>query len=60
MLAGPLSAASRLVTGQADAVRVLFTLTRFETFDALAGADRDLAAVVPDVLRLAAAAVRLA
>ncbi|HEX4255999.1 MAG TPA: TetR/AcrR family transcriptional regulator [Streptosporangiaceae bacterium] len=36
-------------------VRVLTSLTSFELFDALAGPDQNLAAVVPDVLRLIAA-----
>jgi AcrR family transcriptional regulator len=36
-------------------VRVLTALTSFELFDALAGPDQNLAAVVPDVLRLIAA-----
>jgi AcrR family transcriptional regulator len=38
-------------------VRTLAALTSFEMFDALAGPDQDLATVVPDVLRLADAAL---
>jgi hypothetical protein len=38
-------------------VRALAALTSFEMFDALAGPDQDLATVVPDVLRLADAAL---
>lgn len=39
-------------------VRVLTVLTSFETFDGLAGPDREITAVVPDVLRLAEAALQ--
>ena len=39
------------------AVRMLSALTSFETFDALAGPDQDLAAVIPDVVQLAEAAL---
>ena len=42
------------------AVRVLMTLTSFETFDTLAGPDQEITAALPDVLRLAEAALRLA
>jgi AcrR family transcriptional regulator len=42
-----------------DAVRVLHTLTSFETFDSLAGDGIELAAVVPLVTRLAGAALGL-
>jgi hypothetical protein len=38
---------------------MLTALTSFETFDTLAGPDRGIAAAVPDVLRLAEAALRL-
>lgn len=48
-----------LATGISHAVPVLFMLTSFETFDTLAGPDQELTAVVPDVLRLAEAALRL-
>jgi AcrR family transcriptional regulator len=41
------------------AVRVLTALTSFETFDAVAGPDREIAAAVPDVLQLAEAALGL-
>ena len=37
------------------AVRVLMTLTSFETFDTLAGPDQEITAALPDVLRLAEA-----
>jgi len=40
------------------AVRVLMTLTSFETFDTLAGPDQEITAALPDVLRLAEAALR--
>jgi hypothetical protein len=40
-------------------ISMLFTLTSFETFDALAGPDQTPAAVVPLVQHLARAAVRL-
>jgi len=60
VLAGRLAGrlASSPGPGRADLVRTLFMLTSFETFDTLAGPDRDLTAVVPDVIRLATAAVR--
>jgi len=41
-----------------DARAVLLMLTSFETFDALAGEDRAIAAVAPVVQRLAEAALR--
>ncbi len=51
--------AGRLAPADADhAVRVLMTLTSFETFDTLAGPDQEITAAVPDVLRLAEAALR--
>ncbi len=59
VLAGRLAGASVLATGISHAVPVLFMLTSFETFDTLAGPDQELTAVVPDVLRLAEAALRL-
>jgi hypothetical protein len=40
-------------------VRVLTVLTSFESFDALARPDQDIAVAVPDVLQLAKAALRL-
>lgn len=43
-----------------ETVDVLFTLTSFETFDALAGATRSLEEVVPVVQHLACAAVGMA
>jgi AcrR family transcriptional regulator len=42
---------------QGHVVRVLTALTSFELFDALAAPDQDLATVVPDILRLAEAAL---
>jgi AcrR family transcriptional regulator len=42
---------------QDHVVRVLTALTSFELFDALAGPDQPLTAVVPDVLRLVEAAL---
>ncbi len=39
-------------------VRVLTALTSFETFDAVAGPDREISAAVPDIIRLADAALR--
>ena len=59
VLAGRLAGASVLATGTSHAIPVLFMLTSFETFDTLAGPDQELTAVVPDVLRLAEAALRL-
>lgn len=59
VLAGRLAGASLLATGNSHAIPVLFMLTSFETFDTLAGPDQELTAVVPDVLRLAEAALRL-
>ena len=38
-----------------QAVPMLYALTSFETFDALAGPDQDLASVLPIVIRLAEA-----
>jgi AcrR family transcriptional regulator len=38
-------------------VRILTALTSFETFDAVAGPDRDIGAAVPDIVRLAEAAL---
>lgn len=42
-----------------EAASVLFTLTSFETFDTLAGAERGIAEMVPVVQRLAWAALGL-
>ena len=39
------------------AVRVLLALTSFETFDTLAGPDQEITAAIPDILRLAEAAL---
>lgn len=53
-------AESSLATAEPDlAVRILTTLTSFETFDTLAGPDHEVTAVVPDILRLAEAALGL-
>jgi hypothetical protein len=49
----------RLPAGREQAVRVLQALTSFETFDALAGADRDPIQVVPLVAGLAEAGLAL-
>jgi AcrR family transcriptional regulator len=57
VLAGRLAGASLLAGEPGHAVRVLFMLTSFETFDALAGPDQDLTAVVPDIVRLAETAL---
>jgi AcrR family transcriptional regulator len=40
-----------------QAVRVLYALTSFETFDTIAGPDQDLAQALPVVIRLAEAAL---
>ncbi|MGO9499031.1 MAG: TetR/AcrR family transcriptional regulator, partial [Solirubrobacteraceae bacterium] len=58
VLAGRLDRASALAIEPSHAVRVLFALTSFETFDALARPGQDLAAVVPDILRLAETVLR--
>jgi AcrR family transcriptional regulator len=57
VLAGRLAGASVLADEPGHAVRALFMLTSFETFDALAGPDQDLTAVVPDIVRLAETAL---
>jgi AcrR family transcriptional regulator len=58
VLAGRLAGTS-LTAAEADrAVRVLVTLTSFETFDTLAGPDRDIAAAGPDIVRLCEVALR--
>jgi AcrR family transcriptional regulator len=53
----------RLPAGTAAAaeqtVRLLYTLTSFETFDTLAGPDQDLAYALPIVIRLAGAVLSL-
>ncbi len=59
VLASRLAGASVPAAGTSHATPVLFMLTSFETFDTLAGPDQELTAVVPDVLRLAEAALRL-
>jgi AcrR family transcriptional regulator len=52
--------ARRLGAAEPDrVVRVLAALTSFETFDAVAGPDRDIGAAVPDIVGLAEAALRL-
>lgn len=60
VLVARLAGTSALTAEPDHAVRVLFALTSFETFDALARPDQELTAVVPDILRLAEAALRLA
>ncbi len=58
VLAGRLAGTS-LTAAEADrAVRVLVTLTSFETFDTLAGPDRDITAAGPDIVRLCEVALR--
>ena len=57
VLAGRLAGASAPAAEPGHAVRALFMLTSFETFDALAGPDQDLTAVVPDIVRLAETAL---
>jgi AcrR family transcriptional regulator len=47
----------RLTLDPDDAVRLLHAITSFETFDAIAGADRELIEVVPVVAGLAEAAL---
>ena len=61
-LAGPAERDHAVLAGPAErdhAVRVLTALTSFETFDTLAGPDQEITAAIPDVLRLAEAALRL-
>jgi AcrR family transcriptional regulator len=50
----------RLALDRDDAVRVLHAMSSFETFDALAGPDRELIEVVPVVVGLAEAALGVA
>jgi AcrR family transcriptional regulator len=57
VLVGRLPARAGAVAEQA--VRVLYALTSFETFDTLAGPDQDLALVVPTVTRLAEATLSI-
>jgi AcrR family transcriptional regulator len=59
VLVDRLAEATALAAEPGHAVRVLFALTSFETFDALAGPGQDLTAVVPDVNKLAEAALQL-
>jgi AcrR family transcriptional regulator len=60
VLVSRLAGASVLAARPDHAVRVLFTLTSFETFDTLAGPGEDLTAVAPDIRRLAEAALQIA
>lgn len=53
VLVARLNEDQRLAVQTDLAVRMLYTLTSFETFDALAAADQALTAVTPDVLTLA-------
>ncbi len=53
VLVGRLNDARLLACETDDAVRMLFSLTSFETFDALAGPDQALTAVSTNVLTLA-------
>jgi AcrR family transcriptional regulator len=58
-LAGTSLTGTLITAAEADrAVRVLVTLTSFETFDTLAGPDRDIAAAGPDIVRLCEVALR--
>jgi AcrR family transcriptional regulator len=58
-LAGTSLTGTSLTGAEADrAVRVLVTLTSFETFDTLAGPDRDITAAGPDIVRLCEVALR--
>jgi AcrR family transcriptional regulator len=59
VLVGRLTEASLATAEPAHAVRMLTALTSFETFDAVAGPDQEITAAVPDILRLAEAALRL-
>jgi AcrR family transcriptional regulator len=53
VLAGRLSQAGKITIPADRAVRILFTLTSFETYDALADPGQELTAATPDVLHLA-------
>jgi AcrR family transcriptional regulator len=44
--------------GRQDTLRILLALTSFETFETLAGADRDLREVTPNIVRLIDSVVR--
>jgi AcrR family transcriptional regulator len=58
-LAGTSLTGTSMTGAEADrAVRVLVTLTSFETFDTLAGPDRDITAAGPDIVRLCEVALR--
>ena len=58
-LAGTSLTRTSMTGTEADrAVRVLVTLTSFETFDTLAGPDRDITAAGPDIVRLCEVALR--
>jgi AcrR family transcriptional regulator len=57
VLAGRLGEASLAAAEPDRAVRVLTALTSFETFDTIAGPDREITAAVPDIMRLAEAAL---
>ena len=58
-LTGTSMTGTSMTGAEADrAVRVLVTLTSFETFDTLAGPDRDITAAGPDIVRLCEVALR--
>jgi len=58
VMVGRLSNAGLTTADPGKAARILFALTSFETFDALARPDQDLTDIAPDILRLAQAALR--
>jgi AcrR family transcriptional regulator len=58
VLVDRLAGASLATAEPAHAVRVLTTLTSFETFDTLAGSDREITTAALDILQLAEAALR--
>lgn len=60
VLAERLAEAGMITAGPERAVGALAMLTSFETFDALAGPNREITAAVQDILPLAEAALRLA
>lgn len=53
VLVGRLSQAGKITIPADRAVRILFTLTSFETYDVLAGPGQELTDATPDVLHLA-------
>jgi AcrR family transcriptional regulator len=57
VLVGRLSQAGKITVPTDQAVRILFALTSFETYDALAGPGQEITDATPDVLHLAEAAI---